>query len=180
MVLMAVLICERCSMPFDRRSGTTRLCSAYCRFMAKVVVDPDTGCWEWTASRRSGGYGQFGAVYGESPVFAHRWSYENVGGGELIPGMQIDHLCRNPPCVNPKHLEQVTPLENFARSGNKGAVAVRTGVCHRGHSMDDALTKADGISRYCRSCANEDRRNRYAKQVGRPVRKWTRQPEVMC
>lgn len=33
--------------------------------------------------------------------------------------MQLDHLCRNPACCNPSHLEPVTPKEN-TRRGNAG------------------------------------------------------------
>ena len=47
-------------------------------------------------------------------VYAHRALYENVNGP--VPyGLQLDHLCRVPSCVNPDHLEPVTPAENCRR-----------------------------------------------------------------
>lgn len=36
-------------------------------------------------------------------------------GTKIAPGMHIDHKCRNPRCVNPAHLEPVTPSENMRR-----------------------------------------------------------------
>lgn len=89
-----------------------RFCSTLCRFMAKVEK-ADDGCWNWTATRISVGYGNF--MFPAGAILAHRWSYENVGLGQLVPGLVIDHLCRNRRCVNPDHLEQVTNRENCIR-----------------------------------------------------------------
>jgi hypothetical protein len=46
--------------------------------------------------------------------YSHRvyWEREN---GPIPEGLQIDHLCRNPGCVNPAHLELVTNAENTQR-----------------------------------------------------------------
>lgn len=46
---------------------------------------------------------------------AHRvyWEREN---GPVPSGLELDHLCRNPTCVRPDHLEAVTHAENIRRS----------------------------------------------------------------
>ena len=47
-------------------------------------------------------------------ALAHRVYYEKAKG-PIPAGMQIDHLCRVPVCVNPDHLEAVTPAQNVQR-----------------------------------------------------------------
>lgn len=80
------------------------------RFWAKVRKT-DT-CWEWTGGTNGVGYGRF-SVNG-ALVYPHRWSYEQAFG-EVPEGLVIDHLCRNPGCVRPTHLDVVTPRENNLR-----------------------------------------------------------------
>lgn len=48
-------------------------------------------------------------------VRAHRAMYEQEIG-PIPRGMQIDHLCNQTDCINPDHLEPVTPLVNTQRS----------------------------------------------------------------
>lgn len=73
------------------------------RFWNKV--EKTTGCWIWLGCT-SGGYGLFGIATSKSAK-AHRIAYE-IAYGPIPDGLQIDHLCRNPTCVNPCHLEAVT------------------------------------------------------------------------
>jgi hypothetical protein len=75
------------------------------------------GCWTWTGSIGSQGYGVFGR-HG----LAHRIVYELVV--EPIPdALVLDHLCRVRHCVNPCHLEPCTLAENVRR----GAESRRAG-----------------------------------------------------
>lgn len=82
-------------------------------------VDPVTGCWNWNKSLNSG-YGQISrwspgkTKSNVTTVKAHREVYERHVG-PIPPGLQLDHLCRNPRCVNPAHLEPVTNEENVRR-----------------------------------------------------------------
>jgi hypothetical protein len=46
---------------------------------------------------------------------SHVVAWEKVNG-PLPDGMQVDHLCGNPLCWNPEHLEAVTAVENVRRS----------------------------------------------------------------
>ncbi len=45
----------------------------------------------------------------------HRLAFEAWNGG-IPEGMEVDHLCCDPKCVNPEHLEAVTHGENIRRS----------------------------------------------------------------
>lgn len=77
------------------------------RFWAKV--HKTEGCWEWNGYRRHLGYGAFTRRGKTSAV--HRITYE-LTHGPIPEGLFIDHICHNPPCVNPDHLRPVTPKQN--------------------------------------------------------------------
>lgn len=112
------------------------------RFWAKVVRDPETECWEWTGTMNGSGYGRF-FLKSHGPgqcTPAHRFAYELLVG-PIAEGLVIDHLCRNPGCVNPGHLEPVPQWLNCARgTGWSGRKAAQT-HCKHGHPFDDANTK---------------------------------------
>lgn len=78
-------------------------------------------CWNWTGYRNRGGYGRY--MHQKRMQLAHRVSYELLVG-PVPDGLVIDHLCRNPSCVNPDHLEPVTNAENIRR-GLAGGLAKR-------------------------------------------------------
>lgn len=121
------------------------------RFWSKVEKIPFDSCWHWTGTL-SGGYGLMQSGNGGSVRSAHRISYE-LHKGPIPDQLQIDHLCRVRHCVNPDHLEAVTRRENFLRGFAPTAVAHRTGLCKRGHSLveGNVYHKANGAVQ-CRRC----------------------------
>jgi hypothetical protein len=121
------------------------------RFWKHVARGP--GCWDWQASKNPLGYGRFklaGRV-----EWAHRVAYQLIVG-PIHEGLVIDHLCRNPSCVRPSHLEPVTVQENVRRGMDaRGGLNnnSRKTHCKRGHLLAGAnLYPSTEGYRICRIC----------------------------
>jgi hypothetical protein len=71
-----------------------------------------TPCWIWIRALGKGGYPRMHVF--DKDVYAHRMFYMG-SKGEIPPGLVLDHLCNQPSCVNPAHLEAVTQRENLQR-----------------------------------------------------------------
>lgn len=123
------------------------------RFAEKIALT-DSGCIEWIAGTAGDGYGFFYAgrtTTGQTGrAYAHRWSYE-YHVGPIPEGLQIDHLCGNRLCVNPKHLEPVTALENLRRAdGNH-----KKTHCPSGHPYEGDNLRIYRGARLCRACRRQ-------------------------
>jgi len=108
--------------------------------MSKIdFSSSEKGCWIWKGS--CGGYEKQGKLpYGRfwfqnKTVMAHRFSYDLFIAKPIPDGYEIDHLCKNPKCVNPNHLEALPSRENSNRSNNPMAINSRKTECIRGHPL---------------------------------------------
>lgn len=120
------------------------------RIMAKV--ERADGCWRWRGAI-SRGYGVTWLQGRTMP--AHRAVYVLVIG-PVPKGMELDHLCFNPACVNPAHLEPVTSTENKRRIRPHSNGNDQKTHCPAGHAYDQAntyLRPAGG--RGCIACRRE-------------------------
>lgn len=156
--------CEQCgatffTWPVHIRKGNGRFCSRGCASRSKepvaladrvwAKVRKSAGCWLWMGSRNALGYGQVQrGRRGEGLIQAHRATYELIVG-PIPAGLELDHLCRQPSCVRPDHLEPVTQAENKRRANQHPD-------CVNGHPFDEANTyiRRDG-ARMCRACHRE-------------------------
>lgn len=131
------------------------------------TITDQNGCWVWQKRIQWNGYAQIcvGSRTDNSRknVNAHRASYEAFVG-PLKQGFHIDHLCRNRACVNPEHLEQVTPKENVHRSDAVYKRLMSKTRCIWGHAFTDKNTYIWPKSghRTCKQCSRQ-RHRQYAK-----------------
>lgn len=119
------------------------------RIQQKISVDAATGCWLWRGAKQKSGHGCM--TVNSAPRGAHRVSYE-IAKGQIPPGLDLDHLCRNPSCVNPDHLEPVTRKENLLRGNTIPARHAAKTHCINGHAfIDDNISRSEGFRR-CKAC----------------------------
>ncbi len=122
------------------------------RISYRVEPEPNSGCWLWSGSHNGLGYGTL--LFASRMRYAHRVIYELLVG-PIENGLHLDHLCRNPSCVNPDHVEPVTPYVNWMRGEGWGAKNKRKVECVAGHPFDDANTYVNKRGhRWCRACKN--------------------------
>jgi hypothetical protein len=146
------------------------------RLLSKIRIDPETGCWEWTASCHQGGYGSIkirvdGIAYTR---LAHRVSYQEFKG-PIPDGLELDHLCHDPDrcaggkncphrrCINPDHLEPVTTQVNLLRGGTFQARNSKITRCPYGHAYEGRNLIVYNKQRCCRACLNRRALIRYHK-----------------
>lgn len=132
-----------------------------------ISVMPN-GCWHYTGYIAPTGYGQVGRN-----LPAHRVAWEVANGRPATKGMHVDHQCHNLDaacnddndclhrrCVNPAHLELVTPRINLIRGKGFGGVNAAVESCPQGHPYSEANTyyRPDRFGRICRACRYESGR----------------------
>lgn len=145
------------------RTDTDARFAAFVNKRGPTAVGLPGRCWVWRSTLNPGGYGVM-IVRGRKWM-AHRWAYERFVG-PIPEGLTLDHLCRRPGCVNPRHLEPVTMHENTKRAPTQVTTinAAKTHCIH-GHPFEgfNLIIRADGKSRECRTCVY-DRNSKFKRR----------------
>jgi len=81
------------------------------RLARDSVIDPETRCILWMASRNTSGYGQ--VRWAGRLWLAHRAAWL-ARQGPIPPGLYVLHRCDLRPCINPDHLFLGTQKDNMA------------------------------------------------------------------
>jgi hypothetical protein len=114
-----------------------------CAFWSRV--DKTGSCWLWTGAIQSRGYGHL--AVNKRAVLAHRYAWE-LENGPIADGLVIDHRCRVRACVNPDHMDLVSPKENTMRGIGPTAINARKTACPAGHPYN----RLHRGHRSCRKC----------------------------
>jgi hypothetical protein len=131
------------------------------RVLEKIELDDSTGCWLWTGARNAKGYGAI-KVDGSTKL-AHRVAFELLVA-PIGDGLELDHLCRTPACINPDHLEEVTGAENSRRGISANGSKTH---CANGHEFtpENTIAGRNGRERKCLICTRAAQR-RYKQRLG--------------
>jgi hypothetical protein len=88
------------------------------RFESYVLRGP--GCWEWQGRRLPAGYGIL--EFDRRIYYAHRFAWMRLNG-PIGDGLQVCHVCDNPPCCRDDHHFLGTAEENAVDAAAKGRKA---------------------------------------------------------
>lgn len=105
------------------------------RFFAKVIEEPNTGCYLWTAAVDRDGYGKFQLTDVEASRRAGRQVQYHVRAHRFALAIRLDrwplshllacHRCDVPACVRPDHLREGTQKSNLAEMKRRGRTGRR-------------------------------------------------------
>jgi hypothetical protein len=124
-------------------------------FESRYIPEPMSGCWIWTGNDNGFGYGLF--RIGKRRIMAHRVAWE-LYCGPIPDGLQANHKCDVPSCVNPNHLYLGTQAENLEDCRQRGRARKRSRPTHcpHGHEYTPKNIKIKQGRLRCRTCVNID------------------------
>jgi hypothetical protein len=138
----------------------------------------DSSCWIWTGTRHLG----YGVYYKDGRTLkAHRLAF-TLFRGDIPPGSDSHHRCKNRACVNPWHIDILTKAQHSGLHGHLKGRNQHKGKTHcgNGHAFTPDNTKLvtdNGYTyRRCKTCDKKKKSESYkrnkASQIAR--RKQTR------
>lgn len=140
-------------MPLHNKGIYEPLASIVARYSMPI---PECGCHVWlgiTSGKDEYGRVRFFENGKRITKSSHRAAYE-VFKGPIPEGMQIDHICNMPWCVNPDHLRAVKPEDNtrkaikeFCDKGHR-RIEIQNYESRRKRKFDCPVCRAEYLRRY--------------------------------
>lgn len=140
--------------------------SCGCLFKKYAVAKPliecyevaENGCWNWLGRLSRDGRGW------RRHTRAHRAVYEELIG-PIPKGYDLHHSCENKLCVNPNHMEPLTPEAHKLAHGVVGVTILR---CRAGHALTEDNVVHRKCGRECRACRNQKAREYWHTHIRKP------------
>jgi hypothetical protein len=118
-----------------------------------------TPCKIWLRSQNGWGYGHLWSGGRTRAAHVVMWEQER---GPVPAGHLLHHLCEQRDCIEPAHLQPVTPKGHSALHPQARG---RSEFCKRGHRMTEDNAYWSGGNRACRACTLERSRQQYRAHV---------------
>ena len=145
------------------------------RWLDRIVIDADTGCWLWQGHLDGKGYARV-RLSKTRATQLHRLFYERFVG-PLDARLSIHHTCHTRRCLYPRHLVQLTRSEHsrehldqfmaVRERGVKVSADVRHAAthCRNGHPREEnAYTRRSDGATCCRECDRQKAKRYRDKQ----------------
>lgn len=168
--------CRRCGEEYQPTPHQLKKSDYICQPCRRVADR------EWRAARKAAGnpvvstkmprdyHVAYEAEWREKPGVRATLAYEKYAGS-ISDGLELDHKCRNTPCINPRHLEPVTHAENMRRgeTGKQSKLKVRK-------LADAVVLEIRSSDKSCRVLAAE---YRVSRETIRLIKNGTHYKEVV-
>lgn len=96
---------------------------------------PFDTCWRWVGAVNKRGYGVFQIGLADGTILAHRMAWMLARATDPT-GMQVNHTCDQPDCVNPDHLYLGSQKDNLRDMSTR--LRNRIGEAHGCARLTDA------------------------------------------
>ena len=122
---------------------------------SRIEIGEDDQCWKWLGWYGNG-YGKLDVVIDGSRRhrYAHRLLWELLRGS-IPAGLEIDHNCQNTWCINPRHHNVVTHMDNMLNQR-------LSPYCKTGHEYEKVgyytRYRRGAVERRCKECEKKWRR----------------------